>query len=97
MLEEKYEFAQMRRALYKSHTENYYNRQVRVKNFKVGEWVLRKNESHHAKPLGKLSVMWEGTYKIVEDHKNGAYVLETQDERATPRTWNAQSLHHFYS
>ena len=97
MLDEKHVAAQMRQALYKSQIKNYYNRQVRVKKLKVREWVLRKNESNHAKPLGKLSVMWEGPYKIVEDHKNGAYVLETQDERATPRTWNAQSLHHFYS
>ncbi|XP_023729626.1 uncharacterized protein LOC111877337 [Lactuca sativa] len=37
MLDEKREATQMRQALYKSQTENYYNCQVRAKNFKVGE------------------------------------------------------------
>ena len=95
MLDEKHEAAQLRQALYKSQIENYYNRQVRVKNFKDREWVLRKNESGHTEPLGKLSVTWEGPYKIVEAHKNGAYVIETQDGRAIPWTWNVQSLRHF--
>ncbi|KAL7615742.1 hypothetical protein Lser_V15G00846 [Lactuca serriola] len=84
MLNEKREAEQMRQALYKSRTKNYYNRQVRVKNFKVGKWMLRKNESSNAEPLGKLSVNWEGPYKIVESHKNGAYVLEALDGRAIP-------------
>ena len=97
MLDEKREAAQVHQALYKSQIGNYYYHHVRAKNFKVGEWVLRKNESIQAEPLGKLSVTWEGPYKIVEAHKNGAYVLEAQDGRAIPRTWNVQSLRHFYS
>ena len=97
MLDENFEAAQVCQALYKSRTKNYYNCQVWVKNFKVGEWVIRKNDSSHAEPLETLSVTWEGPYKIVEAHKNGAYVLEAQDERAIPITWNAQSLRHFYS
>lgn len=36
--------------------KNFYNKRVRIKNFKVGEWVLRKNEASHSEPLGKISV-----------------------------------------
>lgn len=48
MLEEKQEAARRRQAAYKNCTENYYNRGVQVKNLKVEEWVVRKNEFSHA-------------------------------------------------
>lgn len=52
--------------------KNFYNKRVRVKNFKIGEWVLRKNKASHLEPLGKLSVTWEGPYKVVGTHRYGA-------------------------
>lgn len=96
-LNEEHEAAKLCQAAYKACTKNYHNMRVQMKNFNVGEWVLRKNESSHAQPQGKLSVTWEGPYKIVETHQNGAYVIEAQDGRPIPRTWNAQNLCQFYS
>lgn len=65
VLDEKRQADRLRKAAYKAHKENFYNKRVRIKNFKVGEWVLRKNEASHSEPLGKISVTWEGPYKIV--------------------------------
>lgn len=56
MLNEKREATQLLQTTYKTHTDNYYKRRVRVKKLKLGEWVLRKNECNHAQPQGNLSV-----------------------------------------
>ena len=56
MLDEKREAAHPHKAAYKTRIENYHNWHVQVKNFKVGEWELRKNESGHAQPQGEISV-----------------------------------------
>lgn len=55
-LDKKCEAIQLCQAAYKARTENYYNRHMQVKNFKVWKWVLRKNESSRAQPWRKLSV-----------------------------------------
>lgn len=56
MLDVKRKAAQLRQASYKTLTKNYYNQPVRVKNFKVEEWMLIKIESSHSQPHGNLSV-----------------------------------------
>ena len=48
ILEEKHEKSEMRQAAYKHATERYYNQRVKEKAFKVGEYVLRKNEASRA-------------------------------------------------
>ena len=68
MLEKKHEAAQLCQVAYKARTENYYNWRVQVNNLKLGEWVVRKNESSHARPQGKLRFTEEGPYKILETH-----------------------------
>lgn len=50
ILNENWEVPQLCQAAYKAHTENFYNMRVRVRNFKVEEWVLRKNDSSHGQP-----------------------------------------------
>ena len=96
LLEEKREEAHLRQATYKSKTETYYNRRVRGRAFKVGDWVLRRNDASHAEKGGKLGPTWEGPYKVIENHLNGAYTLEAADGRPIPRTWNIEHLRKFY-
>ncbi|XP_023746717.1 uncharacterized protein LOC111894856 [Lactuca sativa] len=60
ILEEKREESGVRQAAYKHATERYYNQRVKEKAFKVGEYVLRKNEASRAQPQGKLGPTWEG-------------------------------------
>lgn len=94
-LDVKHQAARLRKVAYKAHTKNLYNKQVSVKNFKIGEWVLSKNEASHWDPPGNLSVTWKGPYKLVGTHWDGEYILDAQDGRLVPRTWNARKLRHF--
>ncbi|GJU26784.1 hypothetical protein Tco_1165405 [Tanacetum coccineum] len=63
LLEERREIAAIREAKYKQRVEKYYNKKVRHVQFKVGEFVLRKNEVSWAANTGKLGPTWEGPYK----------------------------------
>ncbi|XP_023760201.1 uncharacterized protein LOC111908618 [Lactuca sativa] len=92
ILEEKCEESGVRQAAYKHATERYYNQRVKENAFKVGEYVFRKNEASRAQPQGKLGPTWEGPYRVMEENRSGAYVLETMEGRPIPRTWNARNL-----
>jgi len=46
---------------------------------------------------GKLASNWEGPFRILEDLKNGAYMLQTLEEKTIPRTWNASHLKFYFS
>lgn len=50
LIEEKHERSNVRRATYKSTVEVYYNQRVKEKSFKVGDYVLRKNEESYTQP-----------------------------------------------
>ncbi|GJS46392.1 reverse transcriptase domain-containing protein [Tanacetum coccineum] len=65
LLEEQREIATLREARYKQHVEKYYNKKVRHVQFKVGEFVLRKNEASRIANTGKLGPTWEGPYKVI--------------------------------
>jgi len=45
----------------------------------------------------KLASNWEGPFRVLENLKNGAYRLETLEEKAIPRTWNASHLKFYFS
>lgn len=53
LIEEKRERSNVWEMTYKSAVEGYYNQRVKEKVFKVGDYILRKNESSHAQPQGK--------------------------------------------
>ncbi|RDX66813.1 hypothetical protein CR513_54382, partial [Mucuna pruriens] len=40
----------------------------------------------------KLTPLWEGSFRIVNETGQGAYKLENLEKKALPRTWNAASL-----
>ncbi|GJR55300.1 reverse transcriptase domain-containing protein [Tanacetum coccineum] len=66
LLDEQREIAAIREARYKQQVEKYYNKKVRHVQFKVGEFVLRKNEASRAANTGKLGPTWEGPYKVIQ-------------------------------
>ncbi|GJR88828.1 reverse transcriptase domain-containing protein [Tanacetum coccineum] len=53
LLEERREIAAIREARYKQQVEKYYNKKVRHVQFKVGEFVLQRNEVSRAANTGK--------------------------------------------
>ena len=96
LLEEQRECSSIRQAAYKKIAERHYNQRVKDKAFRVGDYVLRKNEAKHTQPHGKLSQTWEGLYKVVEVHRNGSYSLEKPEGRQILRIWNARNLRKFH-
>ncbi|GJS49610.1 hypothetical protein Tco_0599731 [Tanacetum coccineum] len=54
LLEEQREIAAIKEARYKHLVEKYFNKKARHVQFKVGEFVLRKNEASKAANTGKL-------------------------------------------
>ncbi|GKE10451.1 reverse transcriptase domain-containing protein, partial [Tanacetum coccineum] len=53
LLGEQREIAAIKESRYKQHVEKYYNKKVRQVQFKVGEFVLRKNKASRAANKGK--------------------------------------------
>ncbi|GJX97848.1 hypothetical protein Tco_0353646 [Tanacetum coccineum] len=56
--------AALRTAKYKAQTERYYNKKVKHKALKVGDFVLRKNEASRKEGQRKLDPNWEGPYQV---------------------------------
>ena len=74
----------------------YYNLRVKERFFKQGDLVLRKVEASGVGKKGKLSLNWEGPYKVKSVRGRGTYRLETMDGFEVPRTWHAQNLKVYY-
>lgn len=74
LLQERREDAHTMCAAYQRRVAKYYDRKVKLREFKVGDWVLRKVNLMTREPVdGKLAPKWEGPYRIVSSSKNGAY------------------------
>nr|GEU56884.1 hypothetical protein [Tanacetum cinerariifolium] len=66
------------------------------KQFKVGEFVLRKNKLSKVENTCKLGPKWEGPYEVVETYGTGAYKLRSMDGAEIPRTWHYSNLRKYY-
>lgn len=63
-----------------------FNKNVKAKTFKVGDWVLRKVFQNTKEiKAGKLAPAWEGSYRIQKVVGNGAYRLITKDGKYVPK------------
>ncbi|GJV67647.1 hypothetical protein Tco_1483156 [Tanacetum coccineum] len=92
LLDERREIAAIREARYKQQVEKYYNKKVRHVQFKVGEFVLRRNDVSRAANTGKLGPTWEGPYKVIQAFQSGAYKLSNMEGEEIHRTWHACNL-----
>ncbi|GMJ08371.1 hypothetical protein HRI_004506200 [Hibiscus trionum] len=75
----------------------YYNSRVSNKQFRLGDLVLRNTDA--SKPpieMGKMALIWEGSYQVRKVIGFGAYKLAKLDGKEHPRTWNARHLKKFY-
>ncbi|GJR26611.1 hypothetical protein Tco_1102843 [Tanacetum coccineum] len=70
----------------------YYNKQVRLVSFKLGDHVMRKNEASKAIGQGKLAPNWEGPYIVPHPNENGFYLLTTPDGDDIPLACPASNL-----
>ena len=91
-LEEERDVAKARSAFYRQQARRYQSREVRAKNYKVGELVLRLLD----KKKDKLKPKWEGPFIIDQVLTSGAYRLrDASDNRLEPNPWNAARLRRF--
>lgn len=96
-LEELRESALIKMASQKQAVERYFNKNVRVKVFHEGDYVLRRVfQNTQELNAGKLSIKWEGPYRISKVVGKGAYKLQTLDNQDIPRSWNATHLKRYF-
>src|SRR3954464_13138352 len=81
-LEEEHDVAKARSAFYQQQARIYQSREVRAKNYNVGELVLRLPD----KKKDKLKPKWEGPFIIDQVLTGGAYRLRDASETNSSRT-----------
>ena len=72
----------------------YHCRNIRSRTLEVGNLVLRRVLSREG--LHKLSLMWEGPFRVVHVSRPGAARLETQDGTPIQNAWNIRHPWKFY-
>ncbi|KAH9802826.1 Ribonuclease H [Citrus sinensis] len=97
LLEEKREGASQKVAQCQQRVTRYYNKNVRVRQFRAGDWVLRKvNQNTRDPNYGALGPRWEGPYRVIRATGPGAYELAYPDGRNVKRSWNAEHLKKYF-
>ena len=96
-LEKCREAATIRLVEYQQRLAQRYNRDIKGREFSVGDLVLRKVVGNMRDTgAGKLAQTCEGSYRVTAITGAGAYYLEDLDERPLPRPWNVHNLKKFY-
>ncbi|KAL5717559.1 hypothetical protein ACHQM5_010542 [Ranunculus cassubicifolius] len=79
---------------YQEDMKRRYDKRVRQRSFKEGDWVLKKVS--RLQEQGKLAENWKGPYIIARVGSKGAYFLKTLDGDSLEKPWNAHHLKMFY-
>ncbi|XP_026437842.1 uncharacterized protein LOC113336066 [Papaver somniferum] len=100
LLEEQREAALQQLVLYQQTIKLRYDRKVRERSFKPGEYVLKKTRDATMEPnCGKLGGNWEGPYIVDRPTSRGSYYLRNLDgtQDGEPwKPWNSFHLKKFY-
>ncbi|VFQ64851.1 unnamed protein product [Cuscuta campestris] len=65
LIDERRERAYMRAENYRRQVKSYYDQRVRPRQFKMGDWVLRKREVSRPTDGGKFAKSFEGPYRLL--------------------------------
>ncbi|KAL5785135.1 hypothetical protein ACOSQ2_007527 [Xanthoceras sorbifolium] len=96
-VDERRDKAAIRLAVYQQRVARHYNRSVRLKSFRIGDWVLRcVFQNTKEKGAGKFGPTWEGPYQITNVFGNGAYKLRCTDGMEIGNSWNACHLKQYH-
>ena len=90
LLDEVREEARIKAEALKRRVEYKNNSKLRPRQFQVADLVMRK--AHPYQLENKLSPKWISPFRVMEALGNGAYKLETLEDGAIPRSWNATNL-----
>ncbi|XP_074346181.1 uncharacterized protein LOC141684949 [Apium graveolens] len=96
LIDEVRDQAMARMEKYKEKTKEHFSKKSKVKNFQIGDLILRDTEASDPTNTGKLMPRWEGPYKIKEVLRPGTYKLMNMDEFDIPNTWHGLRLKKFY-
>ncbi|KAH9688200.1 Ribonuclease H [Citrus sinensis] len=97
LLTERREQAAERSVIYQQRVARYYNQKVNIRQFGVGDWVLRRvNQSTKDPTQGVLGPNWEGPYRVKQIAGPGAYKLVRTDGHKVKRPWNAAHLRKYF-
>jgi hypothetical protein len=78
-LEEWREKAYHSAKLYKERTKGWHDKQIKIKQFKLGDKVLLFNSRVRLFGHGKLRSKWEGPYLVLHAMHHGAVTLQCDD------------------
>jgi len=97
-IDERRDQAMIRVQNYQQDAARYYNSNIKIHRFEVGELVLRKVFSNTRElNATKLGTNWEGPYRITEVVRDGVYKLEKVINRVPElRPWNAMHLKKYH-
>jgi hypothetical protein len=93
-LDEARDVALLRCAKYEQALRRYHERNVRPREFHVGDLVLRRVQGN--KDRHKLSPSWEGPFIIHEVLQPGTYKIQYEDTRVVSNAWNIEHVRPFY-
>jgi len=79
----------------KRRVEHQYNSKVKLRQFQVGDLVMRK--AHPYELENKLSPKWTRPFRVTKAKGKGSYNLETLEGSTIPRSWNAANLNFYFS
>ena len=86
LMDELRDLARIRQAAYNQCIARYYNRRVHARSCMLGDLVLRRFDMSHPRDANKLTLNWEGPYRVLESLSLGAYRLEDMAGKALKHT-----------
>ena len=96
LLPELREKAQIHNLAAKQRAARKYNANLCPRSFAKGDLVWRMASSARKKD-GKFFANWDGPYRIREDARGGAYMLEQLYGEEIPNTWNVSHLKFYFT
>ena len=96
-IEEKRELVSVRLAAYQQKMARHFNKKVRCRSYKEGDWVLRKVFQNTKEVRdGKLGPTWDGPDLISKVFPHGAYRLRTETGEIIQNSWNVVHLKKYH-
>ncbi|XP_026416678.1 uncharacterized protein LOC113312134 [Papaver somniferum] len=96
LLEEQRETALQQLVRYQQEIKMSYDRKVRERSFKPGEYVLKKTRAATMEPnFRNLGANWEGPYIVDRPASRGSYYLRNLDGTKDSKPWNPWNSFHF--
>ncbi|KAF9626171.1 hypothetical protein IFM89_031298 [Coptis chinensis] len=82
---------------YQDSMKRSYDKKLRARAFKPGDWVLRTRQRSNEEPnSGKLGENWEGPFIIERLASKGSYFLKNLAGDVLTKPWNAYHLRLFH-